>query len=301
MIFEPILDISRFYSQAQNSISAGERIFSLIDTKALIVDKLGAGEYGKIEGDIDFENVSFHYNEDKPVLNGLNLKIKAGTSVAFVGETGGGKSTIINLICRFYEPTGGAIKIDGIDYKDMTMQSLRSQLGVVLQTPHLFSGTVKDNIKYGRDEATDMEVITALRTVGADEFIHRLDEQVGEGGEQLSMGEKQLVSFARAVLSDPRIFIMDEATSSVDTITEANIQRGIVGIMEGRTSLIIAHRLSTIKHSDRILVINRGRIMEDGSHRELMRSKGIYYKLYTRQLRAEREKEVIESEITNVA
>ncbi len=297
MIFEPILDISRFYSQAQNSISAGERIFSLIDTKALIVDKPGAGEYGRIKGDIEFENVSFYYNEGKSVLENLNLKIEAGTSVALVGETGGGKSTIINLMCRFYEPTSGVIKIDGIDYKDMTMESLRSQLGVVLQTPHLFSGTVKDNIKYGRDEATDMEVMSALKTVGADEFIHRLDEEVGEGGEHLSLGEKQLVSFARAVLSDPRIFIMDEATSSVDTLTEVNIQRGILGIMEGRTSLIIAHRLSTIKHSDRILVINRGRIMEDGSHRELMKSKGIYYRLYTRQLREEREKEVIETEI----
>jgi ATP-binding cassette, subfamily B, bacterial len=300
MIFEPILDISRFYSQAQNSISAGERIFSLIDTKPMINDKDGAGEYSKINGDIEFDNVSFHYDTGKPVLEGFNLKIEAGTSVALVGETGGGKSTIINLICRFYEPTGGVIKIDGIDYKDMTMESLRSQLGVVLQTPHLFSGTVRDNIKYGRDEASEMEIINALQTVGADEFVQRLDEQAGEGGEHLSMGEKQLISFARAVLADPRIFIMDEATSSVDTITEANIQRGIVGIMEGRTSLIIAHRLSTIKHSDRILVINRGKIIEDGSHHELMKSKGVYYRLYTRQLREEREKEVMENTV-NVA
>jgi ATP-binding cassette subfamily B protein len=297
MIFEPILDISRFYSNAQNSISAGERIFSLIDTRATIVDKQGAGEYGRINGDIEFDNVSFHYDEGKSVLENLNLKIEAGTSVALVGATGGGKSTIINLICRFYEPTGGVIRIDGIDYKDMTMESLRSQLGVVLQTPHLFSGTVRDNIRYGRDEATEMEIITALKTVGAEDFIPRLDEEAGEGGEQLSMGEKQLISFARAVLADPRIFIMDEATSSVDTITEANIQRGIVGIMEGRTSLIIAHRLSTIKYSDRILVINRGQIVEDGSHHELMKSKGIYYRLYTRQLREEREKEVMDKNV----
>jgi ATP-binding cassette, subfamily B, bacterial len=293
MIFEPILDISRFYSQAQNSISAGERIFSLIDTKALITDKPGAGKYGRINGDIDFDNVSFWYDEGKTVLKDLNLSIEAGTSVALVGETGGGKSTIINLICRFYEPTAGAVKIDGIDFREMTMESLRSQLGVVLQTPHLFSGTVRENIKYGRDEASEMEVINALQTVGADEFVQRLDEQVGEGGENLSMGEKQLVSFARAVLADPRIFIMDEATSSVDTITEANIQRGIFKIMDGRTSIIIAHRLSTIKRCDRILVINRGRIVEDGSHHILMKSKGIYYKLYTRQLREEREKEII--------
>ncbi|HMQ97715.1 MAG TPA: ABC transporter ATP-binding protein [Ignavibacteria bacterium] len=293
MIFEPILDISRFYSQAQNSISAGERIFSLIDTKAMITDKPGAGRYGRIYGDIVFENVSFHYDEGKTVLKDLNLHIEEGTSVALVGETGGGKSTIINLICRFYEPTGGVLKIDGVDYKDRTMQSLRSQLGVVLQTPHLFSGTVKENIKYGRDEATDIEIMNALKVVGAEDFIERLDEQVGEGGEHLSMGEKQLISFARAVLADPRIFIMDEATSSIDTITEAKIQRGISGIMEGRTSIVIAHRLSTIKHCDRILVINRGRIVEDGSHYELMKKQGVYYRLYTRQLREQREKEVI--------
>jgi ATP-binding cassette subfamily B protein len=293
MIFEPILDISRFYSQAQNSISAGERIFSLIDTKAQIINKPGAGKYGRIDGDIEFENVSFHYDEGKQVLSNLNLKINEGSSIALVGETGGGKSTIINLICRFYEPTGGVIKIDGVDYKEKTMESLRSQLGVVLQTPHLFSGTVKENIKYGREDATDMEIINALRVVGAEDFIPRLDEEVGEGGEHLSMGEKQLISFARAVLSDPRIFIMDEATSSVDTLTEAKIQRGIEGIMEGRTSLVIAHRLSTIKHCDRILVINKGRIVEDGSHYELMRKQGVYYRLYTRQLREQREKEVI--------
>ncbi len=293
MIFEPILDISRFYSQAQNSISAGERIFSLIDTKAQIINKPGAGNYGRIKGDIEFEDVSFHYDEGKQVLANMNLKIDEGTSIALIGETGGGKSTIINLICRFYEPTGGVIKIDGVDYKDMTMESLRSQLGVVLQTPHLFSGTVKENIKYGRDEATDLEIINALNVVGAEDFIHKLDEEVGEGGEHLSMGEKQLISFARAVLSDPRIFIMDEATSSVDTITEAKIQKGIEGIMEGRTSIVIAHRLSTIKHCDRILVINKGKIIEDGSHYELMRKQGVYYRLYTRQLREQREKEVI--------
>ena len=293
MIFEPVLDISRFYSQAQNSISAGERIFSLIDTKPVIFNSLNAGDFGRINGDLEFENVSFRYDTGNPVLENLNLKIEAGTSVALVGETGGGKSTIISLICRFYEPTGGRIKIDGTDYKDMTTESLRSQLGVVLQTPHLFSGTIRENIMYGRNDAPEIEVYNALKTVGAEEFISRLDEQAGEGGENLSMGEKQLVSFARAVLANPRIFIMDEATSSVDTLTEANIQRGILGIMEGRTSLIIAHRLSTIKRSDRILVINRGRITEDGSHHELMKKQGVYYKLYTRQLREEREKEVM--------
>lgn len=293
VMFEPIMDISRFYSQAQNSISAGERIFSLLDTTPAIVDEKDAGKFSRIHGDIEFENVSFHYETGKPVLRDLSLKINAGESIALVGETGGGKSTIINLICRFYEPTGGLIKIDNADYKSNTKQSLRSQLGVVLQTPHLFSGTVKENIKYGRGEASDEEIIDALKIVGAEDFILRLDEEVGEGGENLSMGEKQLVSFARAVLADPRIFIMDEATSSVDTITEANIQRGIMGMMEGRTSIIIAHRLSTIKHCDRILVVNKGNIIEDGSHFELMKKQGYYYNLYTRQLREQREKEVM--------
>src|SRR4030095_15194648 len=231
MRFDPILDISRFYSQAQNSISAGERIFSLIDTRAQITDKQDADNFGRIDGNIEFENISFQYEQGKPVIENMNLSINAGESIALVGETGSGKSTIINLICRFYEPTGGAIKIDGADYKNKTMFSLRSQLGVVLQKPHLFSGTVKENIKYGREDANDSEVITALTIAGADDFVTRLDEQVGEGGESLSMGEKQLISFARAILADPRIFIMDEATSSVDTLTEARIQRGIVGIM----------------------------------------------------------------------
>lgn len=293
VIWEPIFDLSRFYSQAQGSISAGERIFSLLDTKPVIVDKAEAGEFGRIKGDIEFENISFWYEEGKTVLSNLNLKIKKGESVALVGETGGGKSTIINLICRFYEPTAGRILIDGVDTKDMTMESLGRQLGVVLQTPHLFSGTVRENIKYGREEADEIEIMEALGQVGAEDFATRLDEQVGEGGENLSMGEKQLISFARAVLSDPRIFIMDEATSSIDTITEAKIQNGIHTLMEGRTSIIIAHRLSTIKHADRILVINRGKIIEDGNHYELMHNHGYYHCLYTRQLREQREKEVI--------
>jgi ATP-binding cassette subfamily B protein len=295
LIYEPILDISRFYSQAQGSLSAGERIFSLLDTVPTIVDKKDAGEFVDIKGEIEFENVTFRYEEGKPVFSELNLTIHAGTSVALVGETGGGKSTIINLICRFYEPTEGAVKIDGTDYREMTTKSLRSRIGVVLQTPHLFSGTIKDNIKYGRTDATDEEVIESLLLIGADEFIERLDEEAGEGGERLSLGEKQLLSFARAVLSDPKIFIMDEATSSVDTLTEARIQAGIQEIMKNRTSVIIAHRLSTIKKCDRILVIKKGKIEEDGSHSELMHRKGHYYSLYTRQLREQREREILES------
>ena len=284
LIFEPIMDISRFYSQAQSSLSAGERIFSLLDTKPEIVDKQDAEDFKKIEGNIRFENVSFHYEADKPVLKNINIEIEAGESVALVGETGGGKSTIINLICRFYEPSSGKIFIDEEDYLTKTIFSLRSQLGIVLQTPHLFSGTIRENIQYGREDASEKDIINALITLGEDDYINRLDEVVGEGGENLSLGEKQLISFARAILSDPRIFIMDEATSSVDTLTEAKIQKGIKTLIQGRTSIIIAHRLSTIKNCDRILVIKGGSIVEEGSHYQLMSDKGYYYDLYTRQL-----------------
>lgn len=292
LIYEPILDISKFYSTAQSSISAGERIFSLLDTQPMIKDRNGADDFKDIEGEIEFENVSFYYEKDKPVLDNISLKIEAGQSVALVGETGGGKSTIINLICRFYEPTGGVIKIDGTDYMDKTIQSLGSRLGVVLQTPHLFSGTIRENIRYGRDDATEEEIINSLLLIGGEEFIARLDDEAGEGGERLSLGEKQMISFARAVLANPRIFIMDEATSSVDTLTEAKIQNGIHEMIKGRTSIIIAHRLSTIKNCDRILVIKKGKIIEDGSHHDLMVKKGYYYNLYTRQLREQREKEL---------
>ncbi len=293
LIYEPILDISRFYSQAQSSISAGERIFSLLDTKAMIMDRTGADDFVSIDGEIEFKNVSFYYEKDKPVIQNMNLKIEAGQSIALVGETGGGKSTIINLICRFYEPTGGAIYIDGIDYMEKTIQSLGKKLGVVLQTPHLFTGNISENIRYGRDDATDQEIEDALLLIGGDEFISRLNEEVGEGGEKLSLGEKQLISFARAVLANPRIFIMDEATSSVDTLTELKIQSGIQEMIKGRTSIIIAHRLSTIKNCDRIIVVKKGKIIEDGTHHDLMIKKGYYFNLYTRQLREQREKELL--------
>lgn len=293
LIYEPILDISKYYSQAQSSVAAGERIFSLLDTQPMIKNSENAGEFEEIIGDIEFENVSFHYEKGKPVIDRLNLKIEAGQSVALVGETGGGKSTIINLICRFYEPTEGIIRIDGTDYMDKTIKSLGSKLGVVLQTPHLFSGSIRENIRYGREDASEEEIMNSLKLIGGEEFIGRLDEEVGESGENLSLGEKQLVSFARAVLANPRIFIMDEATSSVDTLTEAKIQNGIHEMIRGRTSIIIAHRLSTIKNCDRILVIKKGKIIEDGSHHDLMMSKGQYFNLYTRQLREQREKEIL--------
>ena len=287
-IFIPVMDIARFYAMAQGSLSAGERIFSLIDEEVSIKDKKGVTDFKEIKGEIEFDHLDFAYVKDKLVLEDFNLKIEAGQSVALVGATGHGKSTIANLVCRFYEPTGGSLKIDGVDYMNKSLKSLREQLGVVLQTPHLFSGTLRDNIKYGQQSATDKEIRDALRIVGAEDFVNRLEEEVGEGGDKLSMGEKQLISFARAILSNPRILIMDEATSSIDTLTEAIIQNGIEQMIEGRTAIIIAHRLSTIKNCDRILVIKHGKIVEDGSHSDLIKRGEIYHNLYTKQLNRDR-------------
>ncbi len=291
-IFEPISDITRFYATAQSSLAAGERIFSLLNEPILIKNTEGVvnSDFSahRIEGNIEFQDVSFFYTKETYVLKNFNLKIKAGESVALVGATGEGKSTIASLVARFYEPNEGQILIDGIDYKTLPINTLRRQLGVVLQTPHIFSGTIKENILFGKLDASDAEIAHALKMLGADEFLTRLEEAVGESGERLSMGERQLLSLVRAVLVNPRIFIMDEATSSIDTLTEAKIQRGTVEILRGRTSLIIAHRLSTIKNCDRILVIEKGRVIEDGNHRALMLQRGYYFRLYTNQLRAER-------------
>ena len=248
---------------------------------------------GSIRGDIVFEHVHFWYEDEKPVLKDFNLHVKPGETIALVGPTGGGKTTIVNLLCRFYEPKRGRIRIGGHDYTDLSLQAIQSRIGMVLQTPHLFSGTIRENIRYGRLDATDEEIEKAAKLAGAHEFISHFekgyDEPVGEGGMLLSVGQKQLISLARAVLADPEIFIMDEATSSVDTLTEALIQKGMEAIMQGRTSFIIAHRLSTIKRADRILVIEDGQIAEMGSHAELLRLQGKYYQLYTQQFRAERE------------
>jgi len=286
-IFIPIIDISRFYALAQGSLSAGERIFSLIDEQPEITDSPDATSFEKIKGEIVFKEVTFHYHPDKPVLKNFNLHIKAGQSIALVGPTGHGKSTIANLICRFYPINSGTITIDGEDYTGKTQHSLHRQLGIVLQTPHLFEGTIRDNVKYAIPEATDEQVIYALNLVGGESFINRLDEKVESNGDNLSMGERQIISFARALIIDPRILIMDEATSSVDTLTEARIQSGIEQMIKGRTSVIIAHRLSTIKHCDRILVIKEGNIAEEGNHQTLMAKRGMYYHLYTKQLKRE--------------
>jgi ABC-type multidrug transport system, ATPase and permease components len=237
--------------------------------------------------------VSFRYEEDEPVIRNLSFQIPYGQSVALVGPTGGGKTTIVNLLCRFYEPTEGVIRIAGKDYMDLTLQTIQSRIGVVLQTPHLFSGSIRENIRYGKLDATDQEIEDAAKLAGAHNFIthfeHGYDQNVGEGGNLLSVGQKQLISIARAILSNPDIFVMDEATSSVDTLTEALIQNGMEKLMTGRTSFIIAHRLSTIKNADKILVIRDGQIAESGNHNELMLLKGHYYRLYTQQFRHELE------------
>lgn len=292
-IIWPIQDLARVFAEMQHAIASAERIFSLVDTSPEVHDKPGSVDPGSLKGDIQFEHVSFWYEDEQPVIKDLNLLVKRGETIALVGSTGGGKTTIVNLLCRFYEPRRGRILIGGRDYTDLSLNSIQSRIGVVLQTPHLFSGTIRENIAYGRLNATQAEVEKAARLTGAENFILRLpkkyEEAVGEGGLLLSVGQKQLISLARAVLADPEIFIMDEATSSVDTLTESVIQKGMNAIMRGRTSFIIAHRLSTIKRAERILVIEDGQIAETGTHTKLLKLNGKYTKLYTQQFRQQLE------------
>jgi ATP-binding cassette subfamily B protein len=291
----PIQDLARVYASMQQAIASAERTFSLIDTDAEIVNRPGAYKPETIAADIEFDHVDFYYEADSPVLKDFSLTVRQGETIAIVGPTGAGKSTIVNLICRFYEPKKGVIRIGGIDYTQFTLEGIQSRIGMVLQTPHLFSGTINENIRYGRLEATDEEIVEAAKLAGAHEFIATLDNryesQVGEGGTLLSVGQKQLISLARAVLAQPDIFIMDEATSSVDTLTEALIQQGMETLMKRSTSFVIAHRLSTIKRADRILVLEDGQIDEMGTHQELLRKRGHYYRLYTKQFRDELEKQ----------
>ncbi|MBI4928505.1 MAG: ABC transporter ATP-binding protein [Anaerolineae bacterium] len=289
----PIQDLARIFAEMQNAIASAERIFSLTDTTPEVANRADAFDPGSIQGDIEFDHVKFYYEDNIPVLKDFSLRVKRGETIALVGPTGGGKSTIVNLVCRFYEPKEGEIRIGGTDYTKYSLHAIQSRIGVVLQTPHLFSGSVRDNLRYGRLDATDAEIEEAAKLAGAHEFITKFekgyDEPVGEAGNNLSVGQKQLVSLTRAILARPEIFIMDEATSSVDTLTEALIQRGMEKLMEGRTSFVIAHRLSTIKRANRILVIEGGEIAEMGTHAELLRERGKYYQLYTRQFRSQME------------
>lgn len=291
----PIQDIARVYAELQHAVASAERVFSLSDAVPEVTDRPAAIDAGTLLGEIEFDSVDFWYEQDKPVLQGFSLKVEPGETIALVGPTGGGKSTIVNLLCRFYEPRNGTIRIGGRDYRELSLESIQSRIGVVLQTPHLFSGTVRENIRYGRLDASDEEIEDAARLAGAHDFVATLEkgynQEVGERGDLLSVGQKQLVSLARAVLARPEIFIMDEATSSVDTLTEDLIQRGMETLLGGCTSFVIAHRLSTIKRADRILVIQQGRIAEMGRHAELIRARGYYYRLYTRQFRQQRQRE----------
>lgn len=284
--FEPIRDLSMRYDSFQSTMAAGERIFALLDTPVEVTDIPGAVELPPITGEVEFQGVSFHYSDDPAwVLKDINLKVRPGETVALVGETGAGKSTLVKLVSRFHDPTEGRVLIDGYDLREVTQHSLRSQLGIVLQDPFLFNGSVRENIRFGRLEASDEEIEAAARAVGAHDFITRLkdgyDTPVEEGGLVLSVGQRQLLSFARALLADPRILILDEATSSVDTQTERIIQSGLATLLEDRTAFVIAHRLSTVVSADRIVVIQDGQIVEEGSHAELLQRGGYYFKLYS--------------------
>lgn len=303
--FDPVMQLARILAEFQQAQASAERVVQLIETEVEIFDRPEVIEkYGslfnpkkenweELEGAVEFDNVTFKYNAGETVLKNFNLKVNAGQTVALVGHTGSGKSTIVNLISRFYEPTEGRILIDGLDYKDRSIGWLHSKLGYVLQSPHLFSGTVMENIRYGRLTATDEEVIEAAKVVNAHAFIEKLekgyDNEVGEGGNKLSVGQKQLISFARAILAQPRLLILDEATSSIDTETEVLIQAAIDKLLLNRTSFVIAHRLSTIVSADLILVLEDGKIIESGSHRELLNKQGHYYNLYKNQFMKELE------------
>ena len=292
MFWGPIRNLASFYNKLVTNISAAQRVFDIMDTEAEVTDKTDAYELPNISGKVEFEGVSFAYPDDPDtyVLKNVNFTINHGETIALVGPTGAGKTTIVNLVSRFYNATEGRVQVDGHDLMEVTLNSLRKQMGVMTQENFLFSGTIKENIRYGRLDATDEEVIAAAKAVCAHDFIMELengyDTQISERGARLSIGQRQLLAFARTMVSDPRILILDEATSSIDTHTEILVQQGIESLLKGRTSFVIAHRLSTIKNSDRIFVIDDGGILEAGNHEELMAKKGAYYELYEAQFKA---------------
>ncbi len=303
--YMPVQEMAERFTQLQAAQASAERIQGLLDTVPEIADSpavaeriANGGEPEEKVRSIEFRNVSFAYKEGERVLAEFNLTVGPGESIALVGPTGSGKSTIVSLLSRFYEPTSGTILLNGRDYRELGLTRLQSRLGVVLQTPHLFSGSIRDNIRYGRLTATDEEVAEAARLANAGSFITAIEQgygtEVGEGGNRLSTGQKQLIALARAILAEPEILIMDEATSSVDTETERLIQKGVERVLKGRISFIIAHRLSTIRSASRILVIDKGRVVEEGAHDELMRRRGRYFALYTNQLTQECQERVLQ-------
>jgi len=285
MFFEPIIRLTMQYTQVQRAMAGGQRIFEVLDTKPEIVDTPDAIEIPEAKGEITYDHVHHQYVEGIEVLHDINLRISAGETVALVGATGAGKSTMVNLVGRFYEIAKGTLSIDGYDIKRVTQESLRRQISIVLQDPFIFSGTVRENILFGRAGATEEEMIEAATAVGAHDFIMRLengyDTELQQAGSNLSLGQRQLISFSRAILADPRILILDEATANVDTQTEVMIQRALKRLLKGRTSLVIAHRLSTIRDADRVVVMDDGKIAEMGTHQELMEKQGMYHNLYT--------------------
>jgi len=290
MFWNPIMNLSNFYNQLITNIAGAERIFEILDIEPDLVDEENACWLPTIQGDVRFEHVTFAYDDDLPVLKDLSFHVKEGETIALVGPTGGGKSTIVNLICRFYDIDGGKILVDGYDVKKVTIESLRSQMGIMTQDTFLFSGTIRENIRYGKLDASDDDVVEAAKAVHAHEFIMKLedgyDTVINEKGSQLSVGQRQLIAFARTMIAKPGILILDEATSSIDTTTERLVQKGIESLLEGRTSFVIAHRLSTIQKADRIFVINEQGITESGSHEHLLKEKGHYYDLYMAQFSA---------------
>ncbi len=294
--FQPIYQLARVLADLVSAQAAAERVLELIETEPEILDTPDAIDVD-IQGELVFDNVSFKYSKGDWVIKSFNLKVRKGETIALVGDTGAGKTTIVNLIGRFYEPTQGTIYIDGTDYRKIKIKKLRESIGYVLQTPHLFNGTIAENIRYGRLDATMEEIIEAAKLVNAHDFIMKLENgyetNVGESGANLSLGQRQLISLARVVIANPKILVLDEATSSIDTYTEHLIQDAIHKLLKGRTSFVIAHRLSTIRSSDKILVIENGEIIEEGTHEQLMRKKEKYYRLYMNQFVHEKEKEIL--------